>query len=136
MQEKCRHRPPAVAAAAVLNSAEPPLMAGTCIGYWSWLSRAKVRNAKPTCLRLFTQLMRCARALARASAGSNMAARMAIIAMTTNNSIKVKAANFLRRFFIELYWFLIWFLSEQAVILFGFTGTVNTFENLLSSVDA
>src|SRR5438132_11580728 len=79
------------------------------MGFWSLLSSAHVRIAKPTCFRLFVQLLRCARALARASAGSNMAARMAIIAMTTNNSIKVKAAIFLRRFFIELYWFLIWF---------------------------
>src|SRR5437764_14954225 len=117
-------------------SEAPPAAPATFIGKASPLSSAQVLKDKPTCFRLFTQLMRCARALARASAGSNMAAKMAIIAMTTNNSIKVKAANFLRRFFIELYWFLIWFLSEQAVILFGFTGTVNTFENLLSSVDA
>src|SRR5437879_6458428 len=109
MQENTRQVAPAAAGVWPIASEDPPLAIGIVIGYWSWLSNEKVRKARPTCLRLLTQLMRCARALARASAGSNMAARMAIIAMTTNNSIKVKAAIFLRRFFIELYWFLIWF---------------------------
>ena len=39
----------------------------------------------------------CALALARPKAGSNMAARMAIIAMTTRSSIRVKAAGCLIR---------------------------------------
>jgi hypothetical protein len=42
---------------------------------------------------LFTQLIACALSLALASAGSSMAARMAMIAMTTNNSISVKARS-------------------------------------------
>src|SRR5262245_31486519 len=43
------------------------------------------------CLVLLMQLMFWALFLARPNAGSNMAARMAMIAMTTSNSIKVKA---------------------------------------------
>src|SRR5256885_10740035 len=110
MTEKIRNIPTLLAVGTVpaadapfapADSCAPPLIKGTFIGYWSWLSRENVRKARPTCLRLLTQLIRWARALARASAGSNIAARMAIIAMTTNNSIRVKAANFLRRFFIN-----------------------------------
>src|SRR5256885_8635504 len=43
------------------------------------------------CLRLFTHLMRFADSLARASAGRSMLARIAIIAMTTNSSMRVNA---------------------------------------------
>src|ERR1041385_3914294 len=71
------------------------------MGFWSLLSSAHVRMANPTCLRLFVQLIRCARALARANAGKSIAARMAIIAMTTNSSIRVKALICFRKFFIE-----------------------------------
>src|ERR1035441_3255099 len=63
---------------------------------------AQVRNDKPTCLRLLVQLTRCALALARASAGSSKAAKMAIMAITTNNSMRVKAPIILRRFFITI----------------------------------
>src|SRR5437773_11079786 len=45
----------------------------------------------PICLRLLRQEMRLAFCLAEASAGSNSAARIAMIAMTTSNSIRVKA---------------------------------------------
>src|SRR5439155_7029007 len=45
---------------------------------------------RPICFKLFTQEIRCALALAFARAGSSRAARMAIMAMTTSNSIKVK----------------------------------------------
>ena len=38
------------------------------------------------------QLMPAAFCLARANAGNNMAAKMAMMAITTNNSIKVNAA--------------------------------------------
>src|SRR5665213_1492105 len=48
--------------------------------------------------------MRCAFCLARASAGSNMLARMAMIAITTNNSIRVKAPIFLSRIFFIYLW--------------------------------
>src|SRR4051812_48776249 len=45
---------------------------------WSWLH---MRKARPTCLRLLTQLMRCARAFALAKAGRSKPARIAIIAI-------------------------------------------------------
>src|SRR5258708_14656355 len=83
-----------------IASEKPPLAEGTRIGKASPLSRAQVLKDNPTCFRLLVQLMRCARALARASAGSNMAAKMAIMAITTSNSINVKAPILLRKFFI------------------------------------
>ena len=43
----------------------------------------------PICFSLFMQKICCALALACASAGRSMAARMAMMAMTTNNSINV-----------------------------------------------
>src|SRR5687768_10421274 len=46
---------------------------------------------RPTCFRLFTQVIRCALLFALLSAGSSIPARIAIIAMTTSSSIKVKA---------------------------------------------
>jgi hypothetical protein len=45
------------------------------------------------CLRLETQLMALALSFALASAGNNMAARMAMIAITTNSSISVKPGS-------------------------------------------
>src|SRR5579863_8495417 len=47
--------------------------------------------ANPHCRRLEVQLTRLAFSFALARAGSNRAARIAMIAMTTNNSIRVKA---------------------------------------------
>src|SRR6266540_4592283 len=52
-----------------------------------------MRKAKPICLRLLTQLMRWARALALAKAGRSRPARMAMMAITTSNSISVKAPS-------------------------------------------
>lgn len=46
---------------------------------------------KDNCLRLLMHLALWALNFALDSAGNNMAARMAIIAITTSNSIKVKA---------------------------------------------
>src|ERR1017187_9951018 len=48
-------------------------------------------QANCICLRFARHLMPSALSLALVSAGSNKAARMAMIAITTNNSIKVKA---------------------------------------------
>src|ERR1043166_7553911 len=42
------------------TSITPPALVGTLQGYLSALSKAQVLNATPICLRLFTQLMRCA----------------------------------------------------------------------------
>src|SRR5690348_3087637 len=44
----------------------------------------------PFCRRFEKQLARCARALAPANAGNSNAAKIAIIAITTSNSINVK----------------------------------------------
>src|SRR6476646_4148958 len=72
-------------------SAEPPSLVEMLNGKRSPLSVEKIRKDKPTFLRLFTHLMRCALALALARAGSNIPARIAIIAITTNSSMSVKA---------------------------------------------
>jgi hypothetical protein len=45
---------------------------------------------KPTCFKLDTQLIPWAFRLALASAGSSIAARMAMMAMTTSSSMSVK----------------------------------------------
>src|SRR6476469_5203545 len=50
-----------------------------------------MRYANPTFFRLFTHLIRWALALALASAGRSMPARIAMIAMTTSSSMSVKA---------------------------------------------
>src|SRR5262245_15898444 len=44
-----------------------------------------------SCFRLFRHCVVCARALALANAGSSIAARIEIMAITTSNSINVKA---------------------------------------------
>src|ERR1035437_2694210 len=48
----------------------------------------------PHCLRLEMQTTARARSLVRPKAGSSIAARMAMMAMTTSNSISVKARSF------------------------------------------
>src|SRR5882757_1224857 len=53
--------------------------------------------------RLFMQLTRQARSFALLNAGSNMAARMAIMAMTTNNSINVNALDLLAIIFRQTF---------------------------------
>jgi hypothetical protein len=50
-----------------------------------------VTKAMPHCRRLLEQTVRHARSLAFENPGSNIAARMAMIAITTSNSISVKA---------------------------------------------
>src|SRR5947208_738483 len=57
----------------------------------SLLSFGYMLNARPNCRLLLRQLMACALPLARDNAGKSIAARMAMIAMTTNSSISVKA---------------------------------------------
>ena len=60
-------------------------------GKKSPLSPAYIMTARLICLVLLMQAMDSALSLALLNAGSNMAARIAMIAMTTSNSIKVKA---------------------------------------------
>jgi hypothetical protein len=50
-----------------------------------------MRQANVNCLVLFMHPMPCERHLALDNAGKSMAARMAMIAMTTSSSINVKA---------------------------------------------
>src|ERR1035438_7168184 len=59
-------------------------------------SPANMMKPMPSWRRLLVHLMRWALALALASAGKSIAAKMAMMAMTTNNSIRVKA-RFIRR---------------------------------------
>src|SRR5438552_9464133 len=63
------------------------------------LSSGYIKQPTWICFRLLMHKIACARILAWLSAGKSMAARMAMIAMTTSSSIKVKAG--LRRRFIE-----------------------------------
>src|SRR5437016_12765619 len=59
----------------------------------SLLWRVYVCHASMICLELFRHMMPCALIFALLNAGSSNAARMAIIAMTTSSSIKVKAGR-------------------------------------------
>src|SRR5277367_6791953 len=81
MQPKTRQvLPPALAWPTLTHSAKPPAAEPTPMGLLPLLSSAHWRKDSPTCFRLLTQLMRCARALALARAGRSMAARIAMIA--------------------------------------------------------
>src|SRR5438045_615757 len=63
-----------------------------------------MKAAVAICLRLLAHLIFCAFNLAPASAGNNIAARMAMMAMTTSNSIKVNPL--LRRAFSNIFNFI------------------------------
>ena len=65
------------------------------------LSFEYILNTIPICLRLLAQLARLAASRARANAGSRIAARIPMMAITTNNSIKVKP---LLMFMVLLSW--------------------------------
>src|SRR5579859_3568785 len=57
------------------------------------LSSVYIMPATVNCLMLLMQSICCARNFALDNAGSNIAAKMAIIAITTSNSISVNAAG-------------------------------------------
>src|SRR5512141_3203969 len=63
-------------------------------GYRSLLSSEYVVRARPICFRLLMQAEALARSRALAKTGNRMAARMAMMAMTTSNSIRVKPRTF------------------------------------------
>src|SRR6516164_4063601 len=65
----------------------------------SLLSAAYMTQARPSCLLLFMQEAATALVLARFNAGNSMAARMAMMAMTTSSSISVNPAR--RDFILE-----------------------------------
>src|ERR1700754_2375150 len=78
---------------------------------YAWLSTTYATVAIPICRRLLTHEVRVAFALALLKAGNNMAARMAMIAMTTRSSIKVNACLVL----FERLWHITHFLfAEQG----------------------
>jgi hypothetical protein len=57
----------------------------------SLLSPAYIDQARMSCRELLTQLMALALSLALDKAGKSIAAKIAMIAMTTSSSIRVKA---------------------------------------------
>src|SRR6266487_4849305 len=56
----------------------------------SLLSPAYMIQERPSCFRLFRHMIPCALVFAFANAGTSKPARMAMMAMTTSSSIKVK----------------------------------------------
>jgi hypothetical protein len=62
----------------------------------SLLSVAYMVNAKANCFWLLRQEVSVARSLALLSAGRSRPARIAMMAMTTSSSIRVKAFTFVR----------------------------------------
>jgi len=60
----------------------------------SLLSALYMSSAKVNCFSLFMHCVRFALFLARLKVGNNIAAKIAMIAITTNNSIKVNAGLF------------------------------------------
>ena len=72
----------------------PPLHtgpSGEIYGYHSSWSARKELSAAPICRTLLAQEAVFARSFAVASAGTNSAAKVAMMVITTNNSISVKA---------------------------------------------
>src|SRR5664279_1792244 len=61
------------------------------LGSKSLFSEANIWVASPHCLRLFRQQAPLALSLARLRAGKSIAAKMAMMAITTSNSMSVKA---------------------------------------------
>src|SRR4051812_22220809 len=62
----------------------------------SRLSSGYMRQPSWICLRLLMHWMPCARIFAWLKAGNNKAARMAMMAITTRSSIRVKASRLFR----------------------------------------
>src|SRR5439155_26729627 len=60
-------------------------------GNFSRLSSQYIAMLRYCCFSLFRQMMRCAFSFVVARAGKSIAARMAMMAMTTKSSIRVKA---------------------------------------------
>ena len=61
----------------------------------SSLSPEYITQARPSCLLLFMQEMAWALSLALLRAGRSRAARIAMMAITTSSSMRVKAADFM-----------------------------------------
>ncbi|MDB6036736.1 MAG: DNA-binding response regulator [Verrucomicrobiales bacterium] len=79
------------------------------LGMKSWLSVVYITVASPSCLLLLRQVVRTARALADAIAGNSILARIAIMAITTSNSMRVNArecARVIRKVVVRLVFFI------------------------------
>src|ERR1044071_4253929 len=74
-----------------MYSDEPPRRSGTSMGYLPSWSTAKPVKPMPIWRRLLRQAAWRERALAETRAERSRAARMAMMLMTTSNSIKLKA---------------------------------------------
>src|SRR5437868_6078617 len=91
------------------------------------LSLAYMWAASMNCRMLLTHPVRLARSFAPDKAGNSMAAKIAIIAITTSSSIKVKAACFLPALkieCIEILGFLRWFSSDVKAARLGWADDV------------
>ena len=106
-----------------LNPA-PPLLSGKEF----WLSEAYKLTAIPHCLQLLAQRVFTALDLARDKAGKSMPARIAMMAMTTSNSIRVKARVQRKRWLFMAWGDGLWgyclFLTFRAVRASEIFGTV------------
>src|SRR6266403_5931061 len=74
-----------------------PLRVSRKLTSFSWLSVVYITQARASCFWLLRQEAPVALSLARDKAGSNIAAKMAMIAMTTNNSISVNPLSRVRK---------------------------------------
>src|ERR1022692_3206330 len=87
---------------AVYVPASPPLAYKFAV--LSLLSPAYMIHASINCFVLFMQLTAQAFCFAALKAGNNMAARMAIMAITTSNSINVKPREKGKKRFVRREW--------------------------------
>src|ERR1022692_4465436 len=89
--------PEAVSSLPVTPDTHEVLSFGTLRTMPPWKSSAYITQQSCICFILFKHCVFCAAFFARPSAGSNMAARMAMMAITTSSSIRVKASHRLAR---------------------------------------
>src|SRR5713101_2872897 len=93
------------------------------------LSEAYIAQQRQSCLWLLRQFVVFARSLALLSAGNNIAARMAMMAITTSNSIKVNAVC-LRGCTTTRFWFFTMELGINAMA--GETYPTSTVPSLIT----
>src|SRR6267154_5223669 len=74
-----------------------PLTFSRKLTSFSWLSVVYITQARASCFWLLRQEAPVALSFARDKAGSNIAANMAMMAMTTNNSISVNPLSRIRK---------------------------------------
>src|SRR6266850_4434131 len=96
--ENCRF----TLALSVAFGLPPPRYCSTFHGNFPSLLSAHSRMANPICLWLLAHVIRSALAFDRLRAGNNIPARIAMMAMTTSNSINVNAQGVERTDFIAV----------------------------------